>query len=187
MGSQHLHGARPPQRENPDWIASLRWRCPYRQARPRRRGHNSLQTTTLLEHPRPACGVRRPRERHVAATRLTVLAEQGFPATPELYTRTRALPRKQNVAERPIFLYFLRERLWPRAPGQLRASGLAEAIVSIRAAYLKEVAGLLERYPNWSSANRRCSLVCSFAQECLFRADRTAAGRDCRLLRGRSR
>ena len=27
-----------------------------------------------------AYGVRRPRERHVAATRLTVLAEQGFPA-----------------------------------------------------------------------------------------------------------
>jgi hypothetical protein len=45
------------------------------------------------EHTRLACGVRRPRERHIAATRLTVLAEQGFPAgRRKLHAGTRALP-----------------------------------------------------------------------------------------------
>jgi hypothetical protein len=39
-----------------------------------------------------ACGVRRPRERHVAATRLTVLAEQSFPAgLRKLHAGTRTL------------------------------------------------------------------------------------------------
>ena len=50
-----------------------------------------------------ACRVRRPRERHVAATRLTVLAEQSFPAgTPESCTRVfawaNALPGTYDVA-----------------------------------------------------------------------------------------
>jgi hypothetical protein len=45
------------------------------------------------EHTRLACGVRRPRERHVAATRLTVLAEHGFRRDAGNGTRgARALP-----------------------------------------------------------------------------------------------
>jgi hypothetical protein len=109
--------------------------------------------------------------------------------------RRRKLPREDACAPQKaecrratyIPLFSPRRAIWPRALRQLRASGLTEAIVSIRAAYLREVAGLLERYPNWSSANRRCSPACSFARECLCRADHTAADRDCRILRGRSR
>jgi hypothetical protein len=57
---------------------------------------------------RPACGVRRPRERHVAATRLTVLAEDGFPARRrKWHARTRrcesrsAPTRSRDVLPKP--------------------------------------------------------------------------------------
>jgi hypothetical protein len=52
-----------------------------------------------------ACGVRRPRERHVAATRLTVRAEHSFSRRdPENCTRGRAavsrVPRQRGLAMR---------------------------------------------------------------------------------------